>query len=274
MRASLLLPCAALLGVALLASVAAPRAHQDSRGALIVVGGGGTPDDVLIEGLALTGAESPRVVIVPQASSKEDRGKSSLKMFQDLGVEHVELLDPLSQPGTQEKLEAADLIWFSGGSQRDLIKRLAAEKFASLIPRLHSSGTAIGGTSAGAAVMGAVMVSGDPETQEYLRGGYTHYRGLGLWPIAIVDQHFVERSREGRLFTAVLDKPRMLGVGIGERTAAIVTGDEMRVVGEGTVMIVDARSAEVERSDKGARQRARGLTVHLLAAGDEYTWFE
>lgn len=252
------------------------RSHAPSqgRGALVIVGGGGTPDGVLVEALALTGKDSPRVLILPQASSLEDRGVGSVKMWREQGVEHVQILEPLDRPDALELLEACDLLWIPGGSQRDLMRTLAGHNLVTPIARLHSKGKVVAGTSAGAAVMGAVMISGEPDPAALVAGGVTPYRGLGLWPSAIVDQHFIERDRYGRLLTAVLSKPRFLGVGIGERAALVVQGDDLRVIGEGQVVFYDARKAKVKTAKPGELQAGRDLRLHVLETGESWTWFQ
>ena len=243
-------------------------------GSLVIVGGGGTPDDVLVEALALTGKESPRVLILPQASSLEDRGMASPSMWRELGVEHVQILEPLDRPDAVEMLEACDLLWIPGGSQRELMKVLAGHNLVHRVSSLYNKGKVIAGTSAGAAVMGAVMISGKPDPAALVAGGVTPYRGIGLWPTAIIDQHFIERDRYGRLLTAVLSKPRMLGVGIGERTAVVVQGDDLRVIGEGQVVFFDARKATLKRAKPGELQAARDVRLHVLETGEDWTWFQ
>lgn len=250
------------------------NAPTQSPGALVIVGGGGTPDDVLVEALALTGKESPRVLILPQASSLETRGQASMTMWREQGVEHVQILEPLDRPDALELLEACDLLWIPGGSQRNLMRELAGHNLVTPIARLHSKGKVVAGTSAGAAVMGEVMISGKPDPGVLVAGAMTRYRGLGLWPSAIVDQHFIKRDRMGRLLTAVLSKPRSLGVGIDERTAVVVQGDDLRVIGEGQVVIYDTRKARIKPAKEGELQAARNLSLHVLESGESWTWFQ
>lgn len=236
-------------------------------GALVVVGGGGTPEAVLIEGLGLTGKADPVVVILPQASEAEDRGKASAEMFRQLGVKTVELLDPLDE-GSAQHIARADFIWFPGGDQDRLFQNLNAAGLVRPIQDRNRAGAVVGGTSAGAAIMSLVMISGPPEPRALLGMAMKPLRGLGLWPSVIVDQHFVERDRYGRLLTAVLDHPRQVGIGISEGTACIVQGSRFEVRGKGQVLVVDARKAEVPRFKEGEMQHATGLSMQVLRAGD------
>lgn len=250
-------------------------APPSTLGHLVIVGGGGTPADALTEAIALTGKTSPRVVVLPQASSREDRGVASVEMWREQGLEHVELLDVLTEEHARAALEAADLIWFPGGAQRDLMRAIAEADLTPLIGRRYAAGAVVGGTSAGAAVMGAVMVSGAPDPAPLRAGAMTRYRGLALWTQAIVDQHFVERERQGRLLTVVLDSPRMIGVGISEKTAVVLSGDSLRVIGEGSVLVYDARQAQIRKTEKqGELQSARDVRLHVLRPGETFAWFE
>jgi cyanophycinase len=238
-------------------------------GALVVVGGGGTPPEVLIEGLARTGAAKPHVVVLPQASSREDRGVGSAEMFRELGVETVDLIDPLDDTAAA-RIARADLIWFPGGDQELLSQALHTAKVVQVIHERHRAGAVVGGTSAGAAIMSRVMISGPPEPRALTGGAMRPFRGLGLWKGVIVDQHFVERDRLARLLTAVLDNPRLVGVGISERTACIVDGEQFEVRGEGQVLVWDARGSEIERFKDEELQGARDLRLHVIRPGERF----
>ena len=268
-----LLTCAlALLTLGTGLPLAASFARQDeepSPGALVVVGGGGTPQEVLIEGLARTGVASPHVVILPQASGREDRGLGSVEMFRELGVESVDLIDPIDETAIT-RLAQADLVWFPGGDQEKLSIALHTGKLVQTLHERHRAGAVIGGTSAGAAIMSRVMISGSPEPRALVGGAMRPFRGVGLWKGVIVDQHFVERDRLARLMTAVLDNPRLVGVGISERTACIVEGETFEVHGEGQVVVYDARSCEIERFKAEELQRGRDLRLHVVRPGERF----
>ncbi|HIG86588.1 MAG TPA: cyanophycinase [Planctomycetes bacterium] len=244
---------------------------QDPKpGALLVVGGGGTPTEVLFEGLALTGSAKPRVVILPQASQTENRGQISAKMFADIGVELIDVIDPLDSTA-EMRIANADLIWFPGGSQTRLSSALSKAKLVNIIHKRRREGAVIGGTSAGAAIMSKVMISGAPDPAPLHKGAMSSKRGLGLWAPVIVDQHFTQRDRLARLLTAVLDHPRYVGIGIAENTACIVEGDSFRVMGEGHVLVYDARAAKLPKSKEKGLQSGTGIELHLLREGDSWS---
>jgi cyanophycinase len=259
----------ALLALALL--LVAPSAPAPESAGPLIIAGGGPTDSIHGATLALLGA-SPAVVVIPHASSHPMRGVSAVEMWLAAGAARATLLDPLDHEGAKERLGAADLIWFSGGSQKALFKAVEAAGLAETLRALHAGGTAIGGTSAGAAIMSKLMISGKPKPESLRSGAMRALRGLEFWPAAIVDQHFVERSRESRLLTAVLDHPELLGVGVSESTAVIVRGPLLHVVGEGQVLVYDARDASVAKFEAGEHQAGRGIILHVLRAGDELRW--
>lgn len=265
---ALAIPC--LIALRSTSQAPAPSDDNPRPGALLVVGGGGTPTEVLFEGLALTGSARPHVVILPQASELETRGQSSVSMFAELGVESIDLIDPLDDTATH-RVAAADLIWMPGGSQSRLFTALSKAKLVNIIHKRRREGAVIGGTSAGAAIMSRVMIAGAPEPQALRTGALPAQRGLGLWQPVIVDQHFTQRDRLSRLLTAVLDNPRLVGIGISERTACIVEGDSFRVMGEGHVIIYDARKAVIPKFKEKGLQSGQGIDLHILHEGDSWS---
>ncbi|MGB0330812.1 MAG: cyanophycinase, partial [Planctomycetota bacterium] len=191
-------------------------------GVVLAVGGGGTPAVALQRGLqgAPRSEGGPRVAVVPFASGREDRGQETVEMWREAGAPSVALVP--EDEGARALLESADLIWLGGGSQTRLMESLERLELVELIQDRHRAGALVGGTSAGAAVLGGIMISGDPEPDAYTGGAMAPVRSLELIPGVIVDQHFRERRREGRLISALLDRPAgWVGVGISEATAAV-----------------------------------------------------
>jgi len=240
-------------------------------GPLIVVGGGGTTPEIQRATLELCGADA-RVVVIPQASAVEDRGVASVAMWRAAGFAEVLLLDPLVPEAATTAIAQADLIWMPGGAQSRLVAALKEAGLDEAVRARHRAGAAVGGTSAGAAAMSEIMISGKPDPASLVAGAMPALEGLALWPAAIVDQHFTARGRESRLLTAVLDHPERIGVGIDERTAVVVTGSELAVIGEGHVIVFDARRSTVEAAKIGEAQGARNVTVHVLKPGMRFSW--
>lgn len=246
-----------------------PRAQVSPPGVVLAVGGGGTPAAAVRRGLqeAPRSEGGPRVAVVPFASAREDRGLGSVEMWREAGAPSVTLVP--EEEGARSVLEGADIIWLGGGSQSRLMESLERLDLVELIRDRHRAGALVGGTSAGAAVLGEVMISGEPEPDAYTGGAMAPLRSLQLIPGVIVDQHFRERKREGRLISALLDQPTgWVGVGISEATAAVFEGGTFEVLGEGVVLLLDTSSAQVERAASGGLQRASGVTLSIHPPGD------
>ena len=236
---------------------------------MVIVGGGGTPLEVRQHFVKLAGGKAARIAVLPQASSREDRGQSSVKMFSELGAKVfiVELKNP---EAARTRLKEATAIWFPGGSQTALYDDLKKAGLVKYIRDRHAQGLPIAGTSAGAAVMSAVMIPAMPDNPALRSGNTPTIPGLGLAPGLIIDQHFIVRRRMNRLLSAVIDHPDLLGVGIGETTAIIVRGKRFTVMGENSVIVIDSRAAKLAKPEKGKLQSAIGLRLHALKTGQEF----
>ncbi|APZ91706.1 cyanophycinase [Fuerstiella marisgermanici] len=240
------------------------------EGTLVIVGGGGTPEAVVVKTMELAGGPEANIVVLPQASSREDRGQSSARMFKDAGATRVTVVEVDAPLAARKSIEAADLIWFPGGQQSRLMGALTKADLVDTIVARHKAGTVIGGTSAGAAVMALDMIPHSPDEQALRFGNTPITKGLGLAPELIVDQHFVERSRLNRLLSAVIDRPQRIGVGIGERTAVLWHNKTLQVLGEGSVVILDARNAAVATASAGKLQGVRDIRLYVLKSGEQY----
>ena len=258
-----------LFALALVACAAVSVSAQPApKGHLVIVGGGGTPDVVQAKAIALAGGPAAKVVIFPQASELAETGDVNVDMWKKAGATDVRWI-PLTDPkAAREAVESAAFIWFPGGDQVKLMKAFEGTGVPEVILKRYRAGAVVGGTSAGAAVMTSVMLTGDADLQSITVGATKTVPGLGLWPQAIVDQHHLKRQREARLISLVLEHPTMVGVGIDERTAVILSGGTgAEVIGESTVLVVDARKASIEKRLDGQHAAARGVTLHVLTAG-------
>jgi len=258
------------LGLILAAGAAlatAALAQPAPKGHLVVVGGGGVPDVILKRALELAGGPAASIVVFPQASELADTGDAAVAMWKKAGATNVRWM-PLTNPAAaRQAVESAAFVWFPGGDQAKLMKAFEGTGVPEAIARRYRDGALVGGTSAGAAVMSAIMLTGDADLQSITVGATKTAPGLGLWPEVIVDQHHLKRQRQSRLISLVLEHPTLVGVGIDERTAAVVSGSRFEVIGESSVLVIDARRAKVEPRPAGGLSAARDVTIHVLTSG-------
>ena len=260
----------ALAAVCLALAAGASTAQPAPKGHLVVVGGGGVPEVILKRALELAGGPAAPIVIFPQASELADTGDVAVEMWKKAGATDVRwmaLTDAAAAAAARQAVEAAAFVWFPGGDQGKLMKAFEGTGVPDVIARRYRDGAVVGGTSAGAAVMSSIMLTGDADLQSITVGATKTAPGLGLWPEVIVDQHHLKRQRQSRLISLVLEHPALVGVGIDERTAAIVSGPRVEVLGESTVLVIDARRAAVEPRAPGTLSGARNITVHVLTSG-------
>jgi len=248
-------------------AAAAPAAPARAKGHLIVVGGGGVPEAVLKRALELAGGPAAKIAILPQASELADTGDVAVEMWRKAGATSARWLPLTDLPAARTAVSEAALIWFPGGDQVRLVNALKDTGLPAIIRQRYAAGAVVGGTSAGAAVMSTVMLTGDADLQSITVGATKTVDGLGLWPEVIVDQHFLKRQRHSRLISLLLEHPSLLAVAIDEKTAVIVSGNRFEVMGDSTVVVMDARKATVEPRAAGQLAAARGITLHVLTAG-------
>lgn len=252
-----------LLACLVFAPVETPKGH------LVIAGGGGTAGAITGKALELAGKSEAAVLVVPQASSLPDAGQSSKKMWQDLGAKSVDILKLDDPKNAVEQVRAANLIWIGGGDQNRLMKAIKDTGVPEAIRQRYRDGAVVGGTSAGAAVMSKVMITGEADLTGVKGGATQTAEGLGLWPHVIVDQHFLKRQRFNRLLSAVIDHPDLVGVGIDEATAVVVTNGKFEVIGASHALILDARRGAT-KSEAGQLSHAAGIRLHLLKPGQTF----
>jgi cyanophycinase len=253
-----------LAGILLIASLVA-----QSPGAIVAVGGGGTTHKIVSRTLELAGGRAAVVVVLPQSSELPEAGDSSVKMWLDAGAKSARKLD-FKDPSARGALEAATLIWIPGGDQNRFMKAIGGTGLDDVIRARQRAGTVVGGTSAGAAVLSELMITGEADLKSLTAGKTELAKGLALWPAGIFDQHFLQRQRHNRLLSAVLDHPQMIGVGIDEATAVIVREGTLEVIGQSAVVILDPRRAKIESAAAGAVVAASGVVTSVLREGMTY----
>jgi len=268
----------ALLIFLFAACTAAPHATHApadlAQGALLAVGGGGTTKEITQRALELAGGMHARLLIIPHASERPQAGAESLAFWREQGADEVRVLDLTDPARARAEIGEADFLWLGGGDQNRLLLLLREAGVVEAIRSRWLAGALVGGTSAGAAALSAAMiVGGESADLESVRAGGTQLaNGIGLWKGVIVDQHFLKRQRFNRLLAAVLDRPALVGVGIDERTAVLVHPDgSCEVLGEGGVIVLDARSSILRDVTAGSSHSASGVTLALYRKGDRFT---
>lgn len=259
-------------------SFAQPKGH------LVIIGGGERTQKIMQKIVDLAGGTDSKYMVIPNASSEpEETGKYHADEFRNLGCKNVDYLvvDSLNvnDDMTIEKFDDVKCIFFSGGDQSRLTKYLLNTKLLKKIKDIYAEGGVISGTSAGAAVMSKIMITGDEllnkdSTVAYntiLKGNVVHTEGFGFVQNAIIDQHFIKRKRNNRLLSLVLEFPEKLGIGIDESTAAIIYPDGiLEVLGESQVLIFDAAHSKNIRVKEDNKLSASGIVLHVLSSGQKF----
>jgi cyanophycinase len=275
----------ALTGAIVLSACAPkPAAAPLPKGHLFIIGGGDRDAPLMKRYIALAEAHGTgRNVIFTMASSVPDEvGPELLAEFKGNGAKDVVYYNLKREqavlPGSDRILDGAGGIWFSGGDQALLTAALLNTPIHKRMLELYNEGAVVGGTSAGAAVQSEFMITGNEKRTKGAEGTWEviladdveHTEGFGFVKGAVIDQHFVTRRRHNRLIAVVLQNPTLVGVGIEESTAILVRPDgKYEVIGEGQVIVYDARRARVFRSPDG-HLGGHGLSMHALLAGDVY----
>jgi cyanophycinase len=223
------------------------------------------------------------MLVFPQASERPEAGAGLEKEFKALGLGHVELMASdrvgADSDAVMARTEGATGVYFGGGDQARLMAVLRGTRLEQRLRQLYQDGAVIAGTSAGAAVMSRVMITGDEKRplskdenwQTIEADNVVTSDGLGLLDDVIVDQHFARRRRHNRMISLVLEHPRLLGVAIDESTAAWVKpGRQFEVVGDGPVMVFDASRARVRRDAGNLPLSGSELRLDVLRAGAAY----
>jgi cyanophycinase len=245
-------------------------AARAPKGHLLIVGGNGTIDEIVKRALSAGGGAAGRVVVFPQASELPETGAEAVKTWTSAGFGHADVADTKDPEAAIRLVREATFIWFPGGDQNRLMKAFEKTGIPEAIRARYADGVLVGGTSAGAAVMSRVMITGEADLQSITGGKTETAPGLALLPRVIVDQHFLKRQRDNRLISAVLDHPDLVGVGIDETTAIFVTGNAFEVLGKNSVVIIDARKASAIQAQKEKLSSGRNLLLTVLTAGMTY----
>jgi cyanophycinase len=254
-----------------------------ARGYLIPIGGAEEKlrhATILRRFAAIAGGDDARLAIIPTASRMGDTAARYEAIFRDFGVGQVDSLPfeeraDCKKPEYLKILERATGVFFTGGNQLRLSTTLGGTPVTALIrERNREDGMHVAGTSAGASFMAEHMIAGGDEGSTPRSDMVTLVPGLGLTHSMIVDQHFRQRDRLGRLLTSISYNPRPIGIGLDEDTAAFIDPDyKLEVVGSGALTIVDPAELEFSSMDSAKRHDPVcliNIRLHVLVEGGTY----
>lgn len=247
-------------------------------GTLIIIGGHEDHDGerVILKEVA-SHIRDGKLVLATIASHEPDGYLEKYQVtFAELGVPHVTELyvDGRAEAGRDETLEMlkdVNAIFFSGGDQLRITSQIGDTRIYERVHEIYRSGGLVAGTSAGASAMSETMLVRGRSAASFRIGDLHMAAGLGLLPNVIIDQHFAERGRIGRLIGAVSQNPRVLGIGIDENTAIVVERQKFKVIGSGAVYLVDGGGVTRSNIAEAASDQALSiydLRVHVLSSGD------
>ncbi|QMS89697.1 cyanophycinase [Nostoc edaphicum CCNP1411] len=249
---------------------------------LVIIGGAEDKDGdsvILRDFVRRAGGTKAHIVILTAATElPREVGENYIRVFERLGAENTRIIDTetredASSSTALEAISKATGIFFTGGDQARITSILKDTEIDVAIHKRFSEGIVIAGTSAGAAVMpDKMIVEGDSQTHpriETVEMG----PGMGFLPGVVIDQHFSQRGRLGRLISALILEPAVLGFGIDENTAMVVTDNQIEVIGEGAVTIVDESEATYNNMGEILKDESLaicGAKLHILPHGFKF----
>lgn len=251
----------------------------EQKGPLVIIGGAEDRERdclVLREFVRRAGGVQARIAVLTAATSMpREVGEDYIHAFSKIGAADVQVIDTehsedADRQEAVDKIHQATGIFFTGGDQARIIELIKGSRVDQAIRERHAQGVVIGGTSAGAAMMpDEMIIEGDSATNPRV-DVVDLGPGMGFLPGIAVDQHFSQRGRLGRLISALVQQPAIIGIGIDEDTAVIVDGDEFEVVGKGCVTVVDESEATHNNLEGVLRDEGLavcGVKLHILTQG-------
>jgi cyanophycinase len=250
-----------------------------SRGFIVPIGGDEEKlrDRVILSRFTdICGGERASIVIIPTASSLPDTGSRYETLFREIGVREAislpfETRSDCERSDWLDTLRSSDGVFLTGGNQLRLSTNLGGSTVGKILRERNSEGQHVAGTSAGAAFLSEHMIAFGGEGPTPSSSMVTLAPGLGLTRRVIIDQHFRERDRLGRLLAAISYNPRTIGIGLDEDTAAFIgPDDELKVTGSGGVTIIDPTRIEYSSMDSANQDDPVcliGVRLHVLIDG-------
>ncbi len=260
----------------------ASNTFSQNKGHLVIIGGVHTTETSK-KFVELAGGENARIIIIPNAGSNPLKNSElHKKEFEELGAKADYLLftkETADADSNLEKMNWANAVYFLGGDQSDLTRDMLETELLQKVYDIYYNGGVVGGSSAGAAVMSEVMITGNEllnkdSTSAFIsiqKGNIETAKGFGFIKSAIIDQHFLKRKRHNRLITLMCEYPKLIGVAIDEATAIVVyPNDTFQVIGDNQVLVYDPTDAKNIRTDEKGNFGITDVKMHLLISGDKF----
>ena len=255
---------------------------QNSKCKLFIIGGGSRPDflvDRMIKEAGLKSGET--VAIFPHASEEQDSSFYYAKQqFEKRNLKALDCAfkkDEKLPPSKLDSLKTAKLIYIGGGDQVRFMEIINSNpEVKNLLKSAYQNGKMIAGTSAGAAVMSEVMITGNQLKYKDYENTFDNIeiknvetkQGLGFIKTAVIDQHFVVRSRYNRLLSLIIENPTYKGIGIDEGTAILVKNGSAEVVGRAQVIVF--KNPKQSKKLNGDKLGAKGITLDIYLNGEKF----
>lgn len=253
------------------------------NGNLLIIGGNEDKQGeclILRKFVAMSGGREARIAVVTTATElPREVGDEYRSMFQDLGASSASILYIGNREAANDRHQVSEIenatgLFFTGGDQLRLTSILGGSKVDAAIRAAYHKGTVVAGTSAGASMMSDTMIVEGDSSDTLKKSSINMAHGMGLLEEVVIDQHFAQRGRINRLLAAVAQNPFVLGMGIDEDTALVVTSDaKCEVIGSQTVTIIDGKHiihSNISESQPNDALALTNVTLHILPSGFGY----
>ena len=249
---------------------------------MVIVGGAQT-SEIVKKYVELAGGHDAKIIVIPNAGSEPVKwSKVQVEEFEEFGAEADYLLftrETADDEANLKKMDWANAVFFLGGDQSDLTRDMLGTKLLQKVFDIYNNGGVVGGSSAGAAVMSEVMITGNElvnkdSTVSFVtieKGNVEVKTGFGFLKNTIVDQHFLKRKRHNRTIASLIEHPNLFGIAIDESTGIIVYPDEtFEVIGSNQVLVYDPTSGKNIREDKNGNLGITNMRLQVLICGDKF----
>lgn len=255
----------------------------NTEGYLVIIGGGNRTEEIMKKIIQLS-IKNPNVLIIPNASGEPlETAQRLTNEFNKLGVNSIKVFlgdrEKANNKNYIKQFSDCNIVFFSGGDQNRLTKDLLNTKLMDLIKLIYYRGGVISGTSAGAAVMSKIMITGDEYKNKDSTNPFSTIEslniavseGFGFLEDVIIDQHFIKRKRLNRLISLVIENADKIGIGIDESTAIVIYPDRtFEVVGESQVIVFDpSKSSDLTENEKD-KLGGSNILMHILLPGQKF----